>query len=222
MATDALAVPDLAGVVVGWRAWRVVQRPGGPELVAPVQGTRWSPGRATHARCTSGRHDPGAVPAEGCRCGLYAVADPLGVVGHDGPGAVLGCVALYGDLLEGTQGWRASRGVPRLLLAGPDVDEATCTRLAARYGVPVRRSATSLRALAAGLSERRDRADALRDAVRAAADGTESPVDLVDGVLHELSSGPGRAGRPTALLLVLAAAVVMWLLTAATLVLAAA
>ncbi|MFC5138887.1 hypothetical protein ACFPK1_11645 [Actinomycetospora rhizophila] len=174
-------VPDVAGVIVGWRAWRVVQRSGGPELVAPVRGTRWSPGRATHARCTSGHHDAAAIPAADCRCGLYAVADPRGVVGQDGPGAVLGCAALYGDVLEGSRGWRASRGVVRVLVAGPDVDDATCRGLAARYGVPVRRAATSLTTLATGLAAHRADADALRRAVGRAVDGT------ADGT----AAGPG-------------------------------
>lgn len=119
---------------------------------------------ATTASCRAGCERP---PAWECGCGLYATAHlhrllTTGVTA----GVVLGCTALWGRVVEATEGWRAERGYPLVLFAPtaehvdrfdaqqaalwrtlvrrpgiapqPDPPDATTLRtLAHRYAVPV-------------------------------------------------------------------------------------
>jgi hypothetical protein len=153
------AVPDLAQPIGGWRVWRLSLGDGVPTLHAPVRGTPWPARAETTATCPARCRQ---APTPGCACGLYALGD-LPVVRRwslDGS-LVLGCTALWGRVLEGTDGWRAERGYPLVLLVpaflcepdpfltrlrrltAPDLDAEldaadTVERvLAARYGVPV-------------------------------------------------------------------------------------
>lgn len=138
--------PDVAGVVLGWRRWQLEGRDdGGPiRLASPLaplhESPSWPAGHPKAATCpTPHMHrDAGADPAPvvDCTCGLYAATE----VGHAcaaAPGEVLGCVALWGTVIEGERGYRAARGYPQVLYAEPSVSRDERAELAARYQVPV-------------------------------------------------------------------------------------
>jgi hypothetical protein len=79
---------------------------------------------------------------------------------------ILGCAALWGEVVEGTRGWRASHGYPRLLIADPGVGRRALTRLGDRYGVPVHVSPVSVPALVGMLDTTlREYAEGLRNGV---------------------------------------------------------
>ncbi len=153
-------VPDVPDAVLGWRTWRVGRRAQRrTELIAPLAGTPWPAGRPLVASCGSRTHSP---PGDTCRCGLYAVADPTVLEWGPSDHEVLGVVALWGQVVEGTRGWRASRGYPRFLVTGPGIPGEQRAALARRYGVPVHRSDVPPRYLAPLLGADRALADALR------------------------------------------------------------
>lgn len=166
----AVGVPDLADPVVGWRTWRVgwrAQRR--TELIAPLAAFPWPPLRPMVATCGSPNHAP---PGDGCGCGLYAVADPGTLEWSPSTHEVLGAVALWGQIVEGARGWRASHGYPRFVVTGPSIAGEQRAALARRYGVPVHRSEVPPRDLASLLSADPARADALRS-------GTASEVEAL-------------------------------------------
>ncbi|MCD2195431.1 hypothetical protein LQ327_18840 [Actinomycetospora endophytica] len=158
--TTAAGVPDVPDAVLGWRTWRVGRRAQRrTELIAPLAGTPWPAARPLIASCGSRSHTP---PGDTCPCGLYAVADPAVLEWGPSDHEVLGVVALWGQVVEGTRGWRASRGYPRLLVTGPGIAAEQRAALARRYGVAVHRSDVPPRALAALLGADRALADTLR------------------------------------------------------------
>lgn len=170
-------VPDVPVAVTGWRTWRVGRRAQQRhELFSPLTGAPWPPGRPMVAVCASPRHAP---PGDSCPCGLYAVADPGDLGWSPSDHEVLGVVALWGEVVEGTHGWRAAQGYPRFLLTGPGVSEEQRAGLARRLGVPVYRGELPPRDLARYLAADRATADALRH-------GTDSQVaDLLAQRLPE-------------------------------------
>lgn len=107
-------VPDLAAPIAGWRIWKVLDGEDGPALVSPVRPQLWAPRTPTSASCRAGCP---RCPAAACRCGLYALAGirrlPLA---DEGTAIVLGCVALWGRVVEHTAGWRGELGYPLVLL----------------------------------------------------------------------------------------------------------
>lgn len=130
-----MTAPDVAGVVVGWRSWQI-RDPELARLRSPLQvSTEWRPGEPLTARCELAGHP---APDPDCTCGLYAAREPGGVGGVGfGRVTLLGCVALWGTVVEGERGWRAGLGLPVLLFCGPALPEATRAELARAYGVPV-------------------------------------------------------------------------------------
>ena len=189
--TGPLGVPDLPAAVTGWRTWRVGRRAQRrAELIAPLAGTPWPARAPMVASCASRGHTP---PGDRCRCGLYAVADPAVLEWGPSEYEVLGVVALWGDVVEGARGWRASHGYPRLVVAGPGIAAEQRAALARRYGVPVLRSAIRLRALAALLGADRPLADRWRghaDEVEAALE-----VRMPEWVRRAEAPPPPPAGR---------------------------
>lgn len=158
-ALDDMGVPDLPHPVVGWRTWRVGRRAQRrTELTAPLAGIPWRPGQPMIAACGSRSHTP---PGDGCGCGLYAVADPGTLDWGPSDHEVLGAVALWGQIVEGTRGWRAARGYPRFVVTGPSIATEQRGVLARRYGVPVLRSEVPPRHLASLLSADPGLADTL-------------------------------------------------------------
>lgn len=126
-------IPDEVGVHYGWRAWDVkadaVELGQVPLLrSATASAYAWTPRQINYAICTKGTGrkngqtagKPHEVPAPGCRCGLHAAKDldhliSLGYQDYDeekGSWSVIGRVALWGRVIEGTQGWRAEKGYP--------------------------------------------------------------------------------------------------------------
>jgi hypothetical protein len=161
------AVPDVPAAVLGWRTWRVGRRAQQRHaLFSPLTGTPWPAGRPMVAACASPRHTP---PGDTCPCGLYAVADTTTLGWSPSDHEVLGVVALWGDVVEGQYGWRASHAYPRFLVAGPGISTEQRAAMSRRYGVPVHLVGSGPRELARRL-ERSD-ADALRHA---------DPADVTD------------------------------------------
>lgn len=124
------------GVVTGWRCWTV---PKGETLLRPIymKGLVWKPGEPFEATCPQELH---AVPAEGCKCGIWAVCHPLQldeVSWSDHRGTIIvGQVALWGNVLEFERGWRGQFAYPTHLYAFTD-DELLAQTLRERYVVPV-------------------------------------------------------------------------------------
>jgi hypothetical protein len=108
-------IPDVAGIITGWRAWHVTTD---GLLESLSQDHVWTPREATVATC--GKRHP--VPHEKCMCGLYAARtlDHLAGMGYNGYGAdhfaIVGEVAMWGKVIVGTQGWRAQYAYPKRLL----------------------------------------------------------------------------------------------------------
>jgi hypothetical protein len=150
-----IGAPDYCEPVVGWRAWRAVERGGEVYLMSLFHRVRWPWLEALGGKCEAwqlpwrrrrGRHAP---PDLDCQCGIYAssleVASayaPALPSRMQGPHAVVGTVALWGDVLEYTEGWRGSFAYPTQLyvLCSGNNRVSQATRVAeqlGRYGVPV-------------------------------------------------------------------------------------
>ena len=156
-----------AGLIRGWRAWTVVETTAGIRLASPLYSQLWLPGEPAAAACrraddpfarASAEHEVGSSV---CACGFHAVRDPVDAFtylrGRDEPrtlGRILGEVALWGNVLAGEAGWRATRAYPlRLYTADLELGRAL-----APYGVSVMSpacpsaSATSSRVASVGSS----------------------------------------------------------------------
>jgi hypothetical protein len=160
------AAPDYCEPVVGWRVWSLAVADGQARLGSHVSPAVWSPGEELVATCDARRRElrrpwrvrptEHAAPAPGCTCGVHAMGNIRYLTTYltpaDRPYAwlrplvhhVIGRVALWGDVVEGSRGWRAARAYPaEVWLPQLDVDrrdvagsEAFALDLA-DYGVPV-------------------------------------------------------------------------------------
>ena len=127
-----ISAPDYLEPVEGWRVWRVGRRDGEVVLQSVFVDAVWEPGRALEARCEHRRRtiwrpwrvrtNEHPAPEEDCSCGIYAASTRsaarryLGVPSPVGAGMrVIGRVALWGDVVESENGWRASCAYPSLL-----------------------------------------------------------------------------------------------------------
>jgi hypothetical protein len=102
--------------VEGWRAWRLVRRPDGGAalgaLFSPEE--RWGPRTAARAVCViEGSYHP--APALDCRCGYYAYADRRRLAGASRRSAVVGAVAMWGEVIGHDFGYRAQYAYPQRL-----------------------------------------------------------------------------------------------------------
>lgn len=108
------ATPDLAGPVVGYRAWKVVAG----HLISPFIPCRWE-GRTLHAVCYDANRQvvapsrrgwltvPHESPHPDCLCGIYAYHRP-GAQGYYGEWLwVEGVVSLWGRVEAHRDGLRA-------------------------------------------------------------------------------------------------------------------
>lgn len=152
-----MLIPDIAGTADGWRAWGVkseLPADGIPLLHSVSHGSYvWPPREVQTATCNRGgrmyggghgiAHTP---PGEHCSCGNYSAktlehlqsmsyhfydAEAMGLY-H-----VIGEVANWGKVVEGTQGWRAQHSYPRTLYV-PFEAFHLALPLQAAYGVPVK------------------------------------------------------------------------------------
>ena len=115
------AAPDYLAPVSGWRTWRIDES--GPEarLASLIRPAAWPVGEPLIAACSWAglAHHP---PGPGCRCGLHAAprrrprppTTPTcrPAAGTRWPSA---SSALWGKVVEGEAGWRASRAYPEVL-----------------------------------------------------------------------------------------------------------
>jgi hypothetical protein len=141
------------GTVEGWRAWNV------PRELKPLQPPRlrsatwdyeWVPfqrARASCDRCTSrDPSDTNCTPGESCSCGFYTAKTlphlrSMGYSSYVEEGGdwvtIVGRVALWGKVIEGSQGWRAEFAYPIALYCPFE-----CWKIARpfeqEYGVPVK------------------------------------------------------------------------------------
>ena len=167
--------PDLIEPVEAWRVWRVGVCQGGIVLKSLFSGTVWEPSVPLDAFCTGVQrsrwrpwrlesHDH-QVPALGCRCGIYGVRTVAAARPYIDcapfpyrDDRVIGRVALWGEVVEGTHGWRASHAYPiELFVRDPATERFGFRRRAhveellqglEAYRVPV--DVVALKALAAG------------------------------------------------------------------------
>ena len=162
-ADTADAAPDLVEPIVGWRTWLVVPAPEGFHLRSVVFATDWAPCQEFAARCelVGGRlwHRPWRrvtthpAPFASCECGIWAAKDIEyaadffslydDLLSEACVHRAIGRVALWGSVVDGGLGWRASHGYPADLYLpthrenGQEVDAAAIARGLAAYGSPV-------------------------------------------------------------------------------------
>jgi hypothetical protein len=206
-------VPDSATPIAGWRVWTVIDRGRGPELLSPVRPVPWVHRAPTTATCAAGCR---ACPSAECSCGLYAtdVLAPLALACRRGA-TVLGCTALWGRVVEHTDGWRAEHGYPLVLIvmSGILVDPVDPVARIRRLRRPVSELDDRPEGLGSveGLSEELSRlygvpahpapslrSDRLRGWIRAgrrAADAVRS--EAADGLARRRSGDPAAHDRLT-------------------------
>jgi hypothetical protein len=120
-------VPKIEGTVEGWRAWTVAKKlpPYGvkPKLQSVTHSEYiWHSGHVSEAECCYKEHTPADAQ---CACGFYSAKNlkhlmKLGYHGYydfdqDESVKVIGQVANWGQVTEGTQGWRAQYSYPVML-----------------------------------------------------------------------------------------------------------
>lgn len=154
MAESGAQVPDYADVMIGWRAWALSCEPEEGEegllwsITHPENGP-WLPREPMIAECNKARgpaqvyHDP---PKPGCSCGIYAARNKGHLLGmryhrYDEEAramwCVIGTVSLWGGVIPGSQGWKASKAYPRELRL-PYEAYRLAKPITEKYGVPVR------------------------------------------------------------------------------------
>jgi hypothetical protein len=147
--------PDLTEATEGWRVWQVeskVPRYGlKPRLnsVAGTHGYYWEPRKESIATCTKpspcSAEGKEGVPGEHCSCGFYSAKSRAHMMSQsyyhydeerDGFFRVVGIVANWGKVIEGTLGWRAEKSYPVKLFV-PYEAWKLAKPLADTYGVSV-------------------------------------------------------------------------------------
>jgi hypothetical protein len=156
------AAPDLCQPIHGWRLWFVVRDGGRARLLSPVYPIVWRPGREMEAVCDARRREllrpwrlhpaEHTAPDARCGCGVHALSGPHdlaayvpSVAGRRIVHRVVGRVSLWGEVVEGSSGWRGSHAYPAALwVPGVHINRRRLTGLEAMameladYGVPVR------------------------------------------------------------------------------------
>lgn len=141
---------DYATPFVGWRVWRVAAVRDGVRLLSAVYDEVWEPRVAIAARCCAAGQRGHRSPGQTCACGIYAATALAAcvryLVGRDDPSTVhrvVGQVSLWGDVVAGPAGWRASAAYPARLWVpaartnGGDAPVADVALDLLAYGVPV-------------------------------------------------------------------------------------
>jgi hypothetical protein len=146
--------PDYCEPIVGWRVWLIARECGQVRLGSVMYPTLWTPRREQIAVCRpaeprarGGRERLSSLPRREahrsphlrCGCGIYAAktvdqaasyfdgALPTG----DEPVRVIGRVSLWGRVIEGEHGYRASHAYPlELYVPALDADGLTAAEIA--------------------------------------------------------------------------------------------
>jgi hypothetical protein len=143
--------PDIVGHVEGWRAWSVGTKlpPFGvpPKLYSVTHAAYyWTPRRAAQAECICCENSASGVPGEHCTCGFYSAKTlehllSMGYHFYDADEMdrfqIVGKVANWGKVVEGTQGWRSQFSYPVALYV-PFEAWKLAKALEASYGVPAK------------------------------------------------------------------------------------
>jgi hypothetical protein len=145
--------PDVVGTVEGWRAWRVKLEPPRfgtvPKLMSASYNYWWTPRVKARAECKKCKNpDPLAhdhVPGTYCTCGFYSAKtlDHLREMGYHGYAengpytSVVGQLANWGRVIEGSQGWRAEFAYPAVMFIPFEAWRLRAPLMRA-YGVPVK------------------------------------------------------------------------------------
>jgi hypothetical protein len=128
---DLVRAPDLIEPVEAWRVWRVGMHAGRVvlESLFTGAGTVWEPAVPLAAVCAVGHRsrlrpwrverNAHAAPDLDCGCGIYGLRSVAAARSYlEGPAfacrdeRVIGRVALWGTVVEGPSGWRASHAYP--------------------------------------------------------------------------------------------------------------
>lgn len=122
------ALPDLTDAETGWRTWGVdLEVPFGltPKMWSVTHSSYfWLPQQVAMAECSRyGGCSGDELPGESCTCGFYSAKNlphllSMGYHRYDpehGRICVLGKCALWGKVIEGSQGWRSSYAYPTTL-----------------------------------------------------------------------------------------------------------
>jgi hypothetical protein len=146
LADTEFRAPDLIGAVEGWRAWHVLREPPPygttPRLESVTWSYYWAPRVKAAASCSKGEDH---VPGEHCTCGFYTAKTlahlrDMGYHSYDensGRVCVVGRIANWGKVIEGTQGWRSEFAYPVQLYV-PFEAYRLAKPLSNAYGVPVK------------------------------------------------------------------------------------
>ena len=144
--------PDLVEAVEGWRTWEVDADlpPFGvaPKLRSVSWDFTWIPRQESRAVCLKHGEDAdhaAEIPVESCSCGFYCAKtlehlQGMGYIGNVSAQEkvpVVGKLALWGKVIEGTQGWRAEKAYPVELYV-PFEHHKLGKPIARAFGVPVR------------------------------------------------------------------------------------
>jgi hypothetical protein len=99
--------------IVVWRSWRLCFQRARPRIHPIGDRSRpWRPLAPSQAAC--GRRRFHRAPAPGCTCGLYGLKNAT-VLRQTRSPAVIGTVALWGQVIEHELGYRAEFGYPQRL-----------------------------------------------------------------------------------------------------------
>lgn len=144
-----LVLPDLKDAVIGWRVWRVkleAPRYGLPPKLcsATFPDYYWTPRRAAIADCEYKDCQGDNLPGESCSCGFYSAKSLKHLLGmgyhiydaESGTVCVIGKVACWGKVIEGSQGWRSAKAYPVALFV-PFEASHLAQPLAKAYGAKV-------------------------------------------------------------------------------------
>lgn len=141
-AAELVRAPDVAGEIVGFRAWRVTATPRRMRLTSVYHDVHWGARDWTVAECHREYRDLGDVPHKQCRCGIYAARDLEHLVhlgyndDEDYDLVAIGEVGLAGKVIPAEQGWRAEKARPIHLLV-PYEHWQLARPLSLTYRIPV-------------------------------------------------------------------------------------
>ena len=122
------------GEIVAYRTWALGSLAVGsrtaPVLVSLTREHIWSPQQEEMAKCLVARYIEHPVPSLNCTCGIYASKR-----GEEKPLRfhISGTVQLWGTVIEGTTGYRASHARVLSLDAAPGLKQDTLAMLRRLY-----------------------------------------------------------------------------------------